>query len=66
MWDNATDRGRPLTFPTGVESSEPLMPLAIGSRLGPYEILAPIGAGNTIAVDDLRLFRSFRKYEGPF
>jgi hypothetical protein len=50
MWDNAADRGRPLMFPTGVESSEPLMPLAIGSRLGPYEILAPIGAGNTIAV----------------
>jgi len=37
--------GCPLTFPAGVKSSEPLMPLAIGSLLGPYEILAPIGAG---------------------
>lgn len=28
-----------------VESIESIMPLSAGTRLGPYEILAPIGAG---------------------
>jgi len=28
-----------------VQSFEPSMPLAPGTRMGPYEILAPLGAG---------------------
>ncbi len=33
------------TFAYGLESVRPRMPLTPGSRLGPYEILTPIGAG---------------------
>src|SRR5436309_10852470 len=32
-------------FPAGYNRSTTLMPLAPGTLLGPYEILAPIGAG---------------------
>jgi hypothetical protein len=31
------------------------VPLASGSRLGPYEILAPIGAGGGLKARDIRL-----------
>ena len=34
------------------------MSLAAGSRLGPYEILAPLGAGVLLAVDSLARFAS--------
>src|ERR1700685_874310 len=34
-----------LALRDSVNLAESLMPLAVGDRLGPYEILAPIGAG---------------------
>jgi serine/threonine protein kinase len=34
-----------VSAPGGVESIDALMPLAPGTHLGPYEILAPVGAG---------------------
>src|ERR1700690_4049140 len=33
------------THPSGIESAGNVMLLCAGTRLGPYEILAPIGAG---------------------
>src|SRR6185503_8398591 len=35
----------PAQVPVGNSGGVPLMPLAEGTRLGPYEIVAPLGAG---------------------
>src|SRR6202047_1454746 len=36
----------PVRSPIGLNLAEPLqMPLSLGDKLGPYEILAPLGAG---------------------
>ena len=39
------------------------MALISGTRLGPYEILAPIGAGRVVKAFDLRCRRSGNKIE---